>query len=1172
MRAAYRTCLIRCVIFFAACFNLAHPRAALAVPFDNKPKILLHVRPLTTKNQCTTWGDLTNCQSAVTQGQVGSASGPFYYVYLLVATGPYRGVGLGGNDLGIAGGQFGISYEATSSSGIDIFTWNLCATLEFVSNGWPQSGSGDLVTWDSTNKCQKGEVAIAGYFYCGAYSNDTFRILPRPIDGKAKVADCNSQELALDPSQDLGWASFSTSGDVAGFNPCGSGSSSGSPPDAPATPSVTAGCNQITVSWGAVPTATSYRIYRDGVPLIVVGGSPYIDTNPTTIAARCYRVAAINGNGEGPQSPSAGCTTALSAPEAAGLPTVTSGCGQVTISFASVARATGYRIYRDGVPLAFVGGSPYTDTGAGAGVQRCYRVAGTNGCGEGPQSPQAVCATPGSAPAVPGAPVATAACGQISIAWSAAAGATSYKVYRDGVPIATVGGSPYVDTNPTTISQRCYRVSALNDCGESSQSALASCATALASPAVPATPILAVGCSQISVSWTAVAGATGYKVYRDGVPVATVSVPPFVDTNPTSTSQRCYRVSAFNTCGESAQSAQAACGLAGSAPAAPGTPTATAGCGQISLAWSPVSGASSYKVFRDGIAVAIVGGSPWVDTDPSIGVTRCYRISALSDCGESPQSAQASCAAAGAVPGAPATPTASGGCGVITVNWGAVSGATSYRVYRDGVPVVTVGGAPWVDTNPTTSAPRCYRVSAVNDCGESSQSVQASCATAADLPPAPGTPVATAGCGQISLSWPPVAGAQTYKIYRDGVPLATVGGSPYTDVNPTTSGQRCYRVSAVAACGEGPQSNQASCALAQGPPAQPAELHGTRSCSTFQLGWAGVAGAQGYKIYRDGLPIATITTGALVYEDAGPGAAQRCYRVTAFNGCGEGSPTEPLCVALLKVPHPTSVDPPGGAPGTAVTIRGTDFGDATAGTGVTFTGAGGAQVPAAVSNWSDTEIRCAVPEGAISGGITVLNPCGAATALAWTPIRITDLMAVVVEGGVRLSWRSAGEPDGGRIFVYRRVESGAAMRLNSQPLEPRAQGEYLDNGLSVAGNYAYEVRQLDRLGREVTLAAVSVEYAPGVPVSRIVGVSPNPVRGTAQVDFRVGSDEPVTLAVFDVLGRRLCVLAEGRLGPGNHVANWATGQPGSHSCPPGLYVLRLMVGSTSTSRKVVVSR
>jgi hypothetical protein len=192
-----------------------------ATSFDEKPKLLLHLKALTTKNQCTTWGNLTDCNAAVIQGGLSApTTGPFYYMYLLVATGSLRGTDLGGQDQGIAGTQCGIQYNNAANAGVDVFTWTLCATLEFSSTGWPASGGGNLITWDSTNKCQKGEVAVAGYFYCGAYTADVFNVTTRPVDHAAKVADCASQEIVLEADRDLGSAEFSTAGTEGGCNPC----------------------------------------------------------------------------------------------------------------------------------------------------------------------------------------------------------------------------------------------------------------------------------------------------------------------------------------------------------------------------------------------------------------------------------------------------------------------------------------------------------------------------------------------------------------------------------------------------------------------------------------------------------------------------------------------------------------------------------------------------------------------------------------------------------------------------------------------------------------------------------------------------------------------------------------------------------------------------------------
>lgn len=189
-------------------------------------KLLLHITAKTTKNTCGTRGQPA-CNGVVSNGALYPTS---YFTYLVVAD--------GNQPAGIGGLQCGIQYNGTPGAGVDVFTWNLCATLEFVSTGWPNAGGGNLITWDTATKCQRfvpagndaqnGVAAAAGYFYMASYTPDVMAITPRPVDGQAKVADCASNEdliggtgFPVGPPSHLGSASFSSAGNISGYNPCG---------------------------------------------------------------------------------------------------------------------------------------------------------------------------------------------------------------------------------------------------------------------------------------------------------------------------------------------------------------------------------------------------------------------------------------------------------------------------------------------------------------------------------------------------------------------------------------------------------------------------------------------------------------------------------------------------------------------------------------------------------------------------------------------------------------------------------------------------------------------------------------------------------------------------------------------------------------------------------------
>jgi hypothetical protein len=188
-------------------------------------KIVAHIVPVTTSQPCGSSKATVKCEDMVVRGDLIS-SGEYYYLYIVATDGDPRS--------GFGGVQFGISYNSATRQGVDVFSWTLCGTLEFAMTGWPAANTGTLITWDTSN-CQNDEpngagtgvMAVAGYFYVGAYSPDQFKVTVRPNDGEAKVADCQAFEAKVEgplvhfSQSHLGYVSFSAGAETEGYNPCG---------------------------------------------------------------------------------------------------------------------------------------------------------------------------------------------------------------------------------------------------------------------------------------------------------------------------------------------------------------------------------------------------------------------------------------------------------------------------------------------------------------------------------------------------------------------------------------------------------------------------------------------------------------------------------------------------------------------------------------------------------------------------------------------------------------------------------------------------------------------------------------------------------------------------------------------------------------------------------------
>jgi fibronectin type 3 domain-containing protein len=457
--------------------------------------------------------------------------------------------------------------------------------------------------------------------------------------------------------------------------PAASAAPAFAPPPAPTGLGAAGADGQVTLTWNAVPGATSYSVRRattSGGPYATialgVGATSFVNSGLVNGTTYYYVVRAVNGDGQSGNSNQAQATPGIVVPPPpapAGL-VASAGNGQVVLTWGASAGATSYTVRRStasGGPFSDiqigVAGTTFTNTGLANGTTYYYVVVAVNEGGPSGNSNTAS-ATPTGPPVAPTGLSATAGDGQVQLNWTGSAGATSYTVARSstaGGPYVVVqpgvAGTSYLNIGLTNGTTYFYVVRAAAAAGESPNSNEAS-ATPSNGAAVPAAPVLTAtpGNGQVVLTWTGSAGATNYIVQRSGavggpfITVVTVPTTSYTHLGLTNGTPYFFRVIATNSGGQSPAS-----NVASATPSlipAPPTLAATPGSGSINLTWNAVPGATSYTVRRSPNAVgpfgtiASVGGTSYVDAPLAGGVTFYYVVRAVNAFGQSANSNVAS--------------------------------------------------------------------------------------------------------------------------------------------------------------------------------------------------------------------------------------------------------------------------------------------------------------------------------------------------------------------------------------------------------------------------------------------------------------------------------------------------------------------------------------------------
>lgn len=670
--------------------------------------------------------------------------------------------------------------------------------------------------------------------------------------------------------------------------------------------------DRITITWNPVPGASVYQVFRSSAigqsPTAIGGwhsGVSFNDTSPYPTRIYTYYVrAAVGPAGERPsvfgmRDPG---WRAVAAP--AGVQASDGSYhGNVTVTWQSVPYATHYRVFRaetqegpkealgawqTGLAFRDYFGDPartyqYFIQAAGeAGELRPSAFSPSDAGWRALAPPMGVTATDGSQT------------DRIVVTWDAVPGATHYRVYRaesnngEPTPLGSWQTDPvFHDVAATPARLYAYSVVAATDSTGTRPSGHSASDPGWRALAAPAGLSASDGAyaQRIAISWSAVPGASHYRLYRSETP----------DGPRTAISAWDVKCWFWDASGDPVRSYAYFVGAAADATGArasalagpeegwrllPGPSGVVASDGGsnvgVSISWRALAGAAQYRVFRsesDGPREEIgtwQAGTSYLDTEGVPGRTYQYSVrAAAADDGWRPGLFSA-CDEGWRSLSAPGPLTASDGADAdrTTLSWPAVPGATHYRVYRaeapDGAKLALAGWETkrWFwDSSASPGRTYFYFVQAAADAGGLRASGFSTAESGWRALAAPAGVAATDGAyfGNVTIAWQAVPGATHYRVLGSDAPDGA--GTPLGDWQTARTFRdyfvlpghlRFYAVQAavdVQGTRAGAASTPDSGWRRLAPPSGVAASDGSRD-EAITITWEPVPGASHYQVLR----------------------------------------------------------------------------------------------------------------------------------------------------------------------------------------------------------------------------------------------------------------------------------------------------------------------------------
>jgi hypothetical protein len=186
-----------------------------------------------------------------------------------------------------------------------------------------------------------------------------------------------------------------------------------------------------------------------------------------------------------------------------------------------------------------------------------------------------------------------------------------------------------------------------------------------------------------------------------------------------------------------------------------------------------------------------------------------------------------------------------------------------------------------------------------------------------------------------------------------------------------------------------------------------------------------------------------------------------------------------------------------------------------------------------------------------------------------SPVAFEQIFAAPNDDAIEIHWTLfADEPFAGFNLYRSRDGQSFEVRLNMDGLIETSLRSYLDADVEPGVTYRYSVAVVMPDGTEKR--SPSIEALVGAYSTVLEQNRPNPFNPSTEIGYRLGSDQRVSLRVYDISGKLVRTLVDAPQAAGAYAITWNGRDSDGRPVSSGVYFYKLHAGKFTQTRRMVL--